>query len=184
GSPNRTHGAPLAFPSCNPPTQSSGFLTVGSPDANGVGANSTGFALFKAIPGNSATPADEADVQVQVSILDVRNKAGRADYTGQVELDSPVQITDRLNGTSGSQPATGQPIQFPVTVGCAAPISTTVGSTCSATTTFDAVVPGSVPEGKRSIWDVGQVVVNDGGSDGLVSTGPNPVFERQGVFIP
>jgi len=31
---------------------------------------------------------------------------------------------------------------------------------------------------------VGQVVVNDGGSDGLVSTGPNTVFERQGVFIP
>jgi ABC-type phosphate transport system substrate-binding protein len=182
--PNRTHGAPLAFPSCNPPTQSSGFLTVGSPDANGAAANSAGFALFKAIPGNSATPADEADVQVQVNILDVRNKAGLADYTGQVQLDSTVQITDRLNGTSGSQPGTGQSIPFPVTVGCTTTASASVGSTCSISTTFDAVVPGSVPEGKRSIWELGQVVVNDGGSDGLVSTGPNTVFERQGVFIP
>ena len=41
--PNRTHGPPLAFPSCNPPVQSSTSLTVGSPDANGAGANSVGF---------------------------------------------------------------------------------------------------------------------------------------------
>src|SRR5687768_3613765 len=32
--PNRTHGPPLAFPSCNPPVQSSNSLTIGSPDAN------------------------------------------------------------------------------------------------------------------------------------------------------
>ena len=33
--PNRTHGPPLASPSCNPPAQSSDHLTVGAPDANG-----------------------------------------------------------------------------------------------------------------------------------------------------
>jgi len=38
--PNRTHGTPLAFPSCNPPVQASNFLTVGTPDANGAGAHS------------------------------------------------------------------------------------------------------------------------------------------------
>ena len=27
--PNRTHGPPLAFPSCNPPVQSSSSLTIG-----------------------------------------------------------------------------------------------------------------------------------------------------------
>src|SRR4051794_25693189 len=36
---NRTHGAPLASPSCNPPVQTSNSLTVGSPDANGAAAN-------------------------------------------------------------------------------------------------------------------------------------------------
>ena len=30
---NRTHGPPLAFPSCNPPVPGSSFLTVGTPDA-------------------------------------------------------------------------------------------------------------------------------------------------------
>ena len=43
---------------------------------------------------------------------------------------------------------------------------------------------GLVPEGKRSIWEFGQVTVNDGGADGLVSTGPNTVFAKQGIFIP
>ena len=37
-SPNRTHGPPLAHPSCNPPTQRSSVLTIGTPDANGFTA--------------------------------------------------------------------------------------------------------------------------------------------------
>ena len=44
--PNRTHGAPLAFPSCNPPVQTSNSLTIGSPDANGAGANSSSYILL------------------------------------------------------------------------------------------------------------------------------------------
>ena len=34
-SANAAHGAPLAAPSCNPPTPSSDHLTVGTPDGNG-----------------------------------------------------------------------------------------------------------------------------------------------------
>ena len=33
---DRTHGPPLAFPSCASPAQTSGNLTVGTPDANGA----------------------------------------------------------------------------------------------------------------------------------------------------
>ena len=40
---NRTHGPPLAFPSCNPPVPSSNFVTVGTPDANGAPGKSQGF---------------------------------------------------------------------------------------------------------------------------------------------
>src|SRR5690242_20853895 len=47
GTPNRTHGAPLAFPSCNPPVQASSYLTVGTPDANGAPSNSIGSILLK-----------------------------------------------------------------------------------------------------------------------------------------
>jgi hypothetical protein len=60
----------------------------------------------------------------------------------------------------------------------------TIGSTCSATTTADAVVPGAVLEGRRSIWEFGKVQVFDGGSDGVVSTTPNTLFADQAVFVP
>src|SRR5215218_5849105 len=43
---NRTHGAPLAFPSCAPPVQTSNYLTMGEPTANGSTANSVGFVLL------------------------------------------------------------------------------------------------------------------------------------------
>jgi hypothetical protein len=52
-------------------------------------------------------------------------------------------------------------------------------------TTMDAVMPGAVPEGKRSVWQLGQVTVNDGGPDGQAATdGGNTLFAQQGIFIP
>ena len=73
--PNRTHGPPLAFPSCNPPVQSSTAVTVGTPDANGAAANSEGnvkLEVFVGVPG----PPDDSDVIITSSITDVRCKAG------------------------------------------------------------------------------------------------------------
>jgi hypothetical protein len=71
-----------------------------------------------------------------------------------------------------------------VTVPCAATASTSAGATCSVTSTFNAILPGAVVEGARAVWDMSQVEVRDGGSDGVASTGPNGVFARQGVFVP
>jgi hypothetical protein len=45
-------------------------------------------------------------------------------------------------------------------------------------------MPGAIKEGRRSIWQLGQVVVYDGGLDGDTATAPNTVFARQGIFIP
>ena len=45
-------------------------------------------------------------------------------------------------------------------------------------------MPGVILETRRSIWQMGQVTVNDGGADGDVQTGPNTIFAKQGVFIP
>ena len=64
--PNRQHGAPLAFGSCAPPLQSSSALTVGTPDANGKGAASTGFLLLDVRVGDPSTTVDEADVGLSV----------------------------------------------------------------------------------------------------------------------
>ena len=50
-SPNAQHGPPLAHPSCNPPTQQSGTLTVGTPDANGFASSSVASVRFAVRPG-------------------------------------------------------------------------------------------------------------------------------------
>jgi hypothetical protein len=71
-----------------------------------------------------------------------------------------------------------------VTVPCTVTPASAAGSNCSVQTSADAVVPGSITEGDRSVWAIGQVEVFDGGSDGLASTEPNTLFADQGLFIP
>ena len=181
--PNRTHGPPLAFPSCTAPVLESGQLTVGSPDANGQAANASGFLSYGVVVG-APGGADDSDVSFKVSLTDVRVQGSLADYTGQLQARPQIRITDRLNGPATNEPATGNEVELPVTVPCTTTGDTTVGSTCAITTTFDAVTPGAVPEGKRSIWALDQARVYDGGADGLVSTAPNTLYARQGVFIP
>ena len=134
-SPNREHGPPLAFGSCAQPQQSSQDLTVGTPDANGQAAASVGFLRLATLTGNPATPADEADVAVSLSITDVRESAGLADYTGEVTAALSVRLTDR------DGPATTEDFPFQIAAPCAG-TATAAGSTCSATTTFEAIVPG------------------------------------------
>jgi hypothetical protein len=182
--PNRTHGEPLDSPSCNPPVQESGHLTVGTPDANGRTANSVGFARFAVDPGDPLSSTDEADVALSFDLTDVRTMGDLLDYTGELQASAVVRITDRNNGTgSGAGTVTDFPYVF--TVSCSATTNTSVGSTCSTATTADALVPGTIKEGKRSIWQLGQFQVLDGGADGQASTaGDNTPFARQGIFVP
>jgi hypothetical protein len=185
--PNRTHGAPLAFGSCNPPSQASSNLTIGTPDANGKGANARASVLFGVAPGNPSTPADEAEVGIVVGITDIRNRSGLSDYTGQLQLVADLRITDRDNasGPGGVGSATVQDTPLSATISCAPTTSDTVGSDCNLSTTVDALFPGAVKEGRRAVWQLGQVRVNDGGPDGLASTASgNTLFLDQGVFIP
>ena len=60
-------------------------------------------------------------------------------------------------------------------VPCSSTAATTAGSTCALATSLDALTPGAVPEGKRSIWALGQVEVDDANG---------APFMRQGVFVP
>jgi hypothetical protein len=188
--PNRVHGPPDlpggANPdqSCNPPAQTSSQLTVGSPDAwPGTQANAVAAVTIAAITGNPATQADEADARYVIDIKDVRKRSDLTDYTGQLQVASSLRITDKDNGPS--ETGTVQDIaNYTVTVPCAATGLTDVGSTCALNTTVDALVPGTVKEGRRAMWTLGQVRVNDGGPDGVVSTTPNTLFLVQGVFVP
>jgi hypothetical protein len=141
------------------------------------------LARLVVVPGNPNTPADDADVRLTVSLTDVRKSTDLSDYTGELQLTPRLRVTDRYNGPSQSEPATTQDGLFPVTVPCAATPSA-AGGTCSVSTTFDAVVPGAVPEGKRSVWALDALELTDGGADGIAATAPNTLFARQGVFVP
>ena len=108
-----------------------------------------------------------------------------SDYGGELRVEPFVQITDRFNGPSQSEPATAEANPYPFTVPCAATADTSTGGACSLTSSFNAIVPGSVVEGKRAIWELNEVDVFDGGADGQASTAfDNTLFARQGVFVP
>jgi hypothetical protein len=189
---NRTHGAPLAFGSCASPVQSSSVLTIGSPDANGFAANSTGFVLLAVLAGDSGNTVDDADVNVTVSITDVRNRPSGSDYTGRLLAEASLRITDRDNAPETPETGTVQSLPFQLPVDCTATGSTTIGSACNLSTTVDAVIPGAVPEGQRSIWELGQIAVKDAGPNGTGYAGCPPTcgdgdeatFMRQGFFTP
>ena len=189
--PNSTHGAPLAFPSCNPPVQASNYLTIGSPDANGAPANGVAFVLLK-VKTNSPE-----DVQIQSTGFDIRclpataatvcgtaNAADGPDYTGGLQGNATIRISDHYNGASLTDAATVVDIPFPVNGTCASTASTSIGSTCTVNTTANAVVVGSVKDAQRGVVEIGQLQIFDGGADGNVTTTDNTLFSVQGIFIP
>ena len=173
GSPNRTHASPLSYSSCTPPGQTSGSLTFGTPDVNGVASNSTGFAKVTAcLPPSCAN----SDLNIDFQLTDVRCKAGvspctsanaaaGADYSGQLQLRLAHRITDKDNpppaGGSGAGTTTDNP--FNVTVPCANTADTGIGATCSIATSANAVNPTSVKSAMRTIWALNQLQVLDGG---------------------
>ena len=198
-SANSVHAPPLAFPSCNPPVQTSTYLTVGTPDANGQAANSVGSVRITAIPGNPSTPANEADIALSASVTDVRcmhltlcaSTIPGAAYQGELDVQASVQITDRDSRGSAIGPSTFSPkdryitdpfLHFPAS--CAQTDDPSVGSTCLGATTLNAVVPGAVQEGQRAIWELGQIQVFDGGADGVAQASDAKLFMDQGVFVP
>jgi hypothetical protein len=180
--PNSTHGAPLSSPSCNPPVPVSDYLTVGTADSNGKPTKSNGSLLAEVQAGNPATAEDEADVKLTFSLKDVRLKSDLSDYTGDLTVEQIARITDKNNGYGGGT-ATTQDLAYNFTVPCAATSDTTIGSSCDLATTADTLVPGTVREGKRGVWQLGRLAVFHGSSNGA----PTPdfrLFEVQGIFVP
>jgi hypothetical protein len=183
----------LAFPSCNPPVQTSNSLTVGTPDANGAAANSVSFILLK-VKGTSPE-----DVLITSNGTDIRCKAGVAaavcssantadgpDYSGQLQGNAQIRISDHYNGPGLNEAATVIDIPFPVTATCAnTAADPNVGGTCGVVTSANAVVVGSVKDLQRGVVEIQQLQINDGGTDGQVNTtADNTLFGVQGIFIP
>jgi Tol biopolymer transport system component len=207
-SPNHTHGPPLSFPSCSPPTPASQYLTVGTADSNGQPTKFIGSVKLTSQPGNAATLQSEADLLVHADMTDVRCKVNSnictsplSDYAGHLTVTMKARLTDRWSGESSPQPSNASlsygtvdfpfdlsqaPRESPISfdVPCGVTGDTTVGSTCSFNTSMNALAPDMVKEGKRAVWEIGQVHVYDGGEDGVTAEGDGTLFAVQGVFVP
>ena len=192
---NATHASPLTGPSCNPPVPNSSTVAIGP--------LSLAFARLIVLGSGQCAPFDSThcfpDVTIRINITDVRsggptgpdyNPAGTQDLTGSATVpdgNSPsnigdaIQITDAQNqlATDPTGPfdksATVTPLPFPVPVACTTTASTSVGSTCSAQTTANTVVGGSVVQNKRGVVEIGQLMILDQSTK---------AFEVQGIFIP
>jgi hypothetical protein len=190
-----THGGGLkdeagnALRACKDPEQVSGTLTIGTPDANGKAVNSIGKLTFKVVAGNPSTPADEADVKIDFNMTDVRLANGLGDYPGTMMMDLDSRMTDSNNGT-GSGPfneaGTTDEFWFKAPITCATTASTSIGSTCSMHTTADAVMPGMIKEGRRTMWEqADHPHIWDGGDDWNWATeDDNLVFATSGYYVP
>jgi hypothetical protein len=205
---NRTHGPALTGGSCNPALQESDVLTVGTLDANGFAARFGSFVKLTVCvngttgSGTCSTPSGMTvpDVRIESQSSDVRCRVMNAacpggsgsDYTGKIAVRIGLRITDKYNGTLNNDPGTSEVDFFKSPIQCTATADTTLGADCNILTSFNSVLPGAVPPGKRSNWAISQVQLRDAGPDGAgydgcppgCGNGDEKTFARQGIFIP
>jgi hypothetical protein len=193
---NRTHGAPLSYPSCAPPSQASAVLTVGSPDSNGHSASSVSQVKYRVI---ATTPED---VSVFIKVTDVLCRATNAacpggalsDFDGKLLVKATIRLTDRYNGSPLVEGATVQDLDIQIPIQCVAtPASSTTGGACQGTVSVNSLLPGVVGNTKRAIWQFEKLSVLDPGPNGTgfgagcpstCGDGDETVFMRPGVFAP
>ena len=122
-----------------------------------------------------------------MELKDVYDQPPLTDYTGELRVRTALRITDKLNTrTRADRERRPCPTRsLGATVPCTATADPDAGSNCNLLTTANTLVPGTVTAGKRSVWGLGQVQVDDGGADGDADTaGDNTLFMVQGVFVP
>ena len=183
-SPNRTHGPPLAFGSCNPVQPGSSHLTVGVGDGNPAFARSSGFvrmAVQVGVPG----PPDDSDVTIRFDLTNVMRASDLSEYTGELRTVLSVRRTDR-DPPGASPHSTTMDFPFAFDVPCApTPGSSLDGSTCSSLTSVNAVIPLAIEDAHLAVWELDTVHVYDGGLDEDADTeDDNSLFMTQGVFVP
>ena len=172
---------------------------MGTPDANGAPANSTGYVRFKVFPGAPGPPHD-TQIYLYLGLTDVRctglaqpcgpaNAQAGAEYTGELEVRVTLRITDTFNAVApggGTDHATmsDYALHLPMFLPCASTASTSIGATCNVATSLTNFVQGITPEGQRTVWEMSRVEVYDGGPDGDAATDDNTLFATQGILIP
>jgi hypothetical protein len=187
---NTTHGLP-DMPGGQNPDQSCTPATPTAAVAR-AGAQANGSAIIDVIPqpvGNPAFYPAESDVTFAVNVTDVRSgtptgpeynpNAGGPDLT----LAGRWRITDTYNGPSLGEAATVAELDFPVPVDCQPTADPGIGSTCTANTSANAIMPGAIRKGKSASIQFFRVRLNDAGADGVRGNGDDTIFEQEGVAV-
>ena len=89
--------------------------------------------------------------KLDLKITNVMKTSEGSDYAGELRLEVPVRITDRLNGAP-VDPGTVTDTSVFATVPCTPTADTTLGSACMLSTTVDTLVPNTLLEGWRAVW--------------------------------
>jgi WD40-like Beta Propeller Repeat len=181
---NRNHGAPLAYPSCNPPQPGSSYLTVGVGDGSPALARSTGSVRMDVQLGAPGAPED-SDVLLRFSLTNVMRASDLSEYTGELRTEVTVRRTDR-DGLGFAPHSTSMDFPFGFTVSCnPTPGSSLDASSCVSFTSVNAVIPLAVKDTNRAVWGLDKLRVYDGGPDHDAETeANNSLFMTQGVFVP
>ena len=182
--PNRTHGPPLAFPSCSPPQPGSSRLTIGIGDGSPAFARGAGSLRMDVAVGQPGPP-DDSDVHIAFRLTNVMRASDLSEYTGELRAELTVRLTDR-EPPGFSLWSTTVDAKFGFTVPCVpTPSSNLDASSCVLFTSANAVAPGAVKDTTRAMWALDKVRVYDGGPDGNAETDTgNSLFMTQGVFVP
>jgi hypothetical protein len=176
---NAKHAPPLASSSCTPPKPS--LLAV-------VGTSSQGSAQMTVVPGDSdPTNGNQANVSLTAALSDIQATGG-GDYnpnpTGaDLTAVTRLRFTDLANG-SGGVAATATEYDFRVPIDCTSTPDPSVGSTCSANTTANALVPGLIQEAQQAVVQAFRVRIDDSGANGIRGDSDDRIFATQGVFVP
>jgi hypothetical protein len=185
---NGQHSPPFSG-SCGPPSFAAGQVAH-------IGPQSVGLAQYTTTPGD-ANPfnGDQADLAVTVNLTDVRSgSAGGADYNpnaGGADLtaETRLRVTDtNSTGTPcGVYPTcAGSTVEtlFRVPVDCTSTADPSIGSSCSANTTADAITPGYISETKATVMQMFRVLLRDSGPNGVRGDSDDKLFSQQGYYVP
>jgi hypothetical protein len=178
---NGSHSPPLSGGACLPPVPTS----VGA----AFGPAASGSLTVTAVSGDPLTAQDEADFSLALTLSDIRTRGSGADYDpnpggADATLLARLRITDQANGASGRAPGTATEEDFSAPVDCVASSDTGTGSSCAANTSADALVPGTISEGRDSVLQVFRARVVDSGQNGVRGDSDDTLFAQQGIYVP
>jgi Tol biopolymer transport system component len=176
---NAKHAPPLATNSCNPPKPS--VLAA-------VGGSSQSSAQMTVVPGDTdPTNGNQANVAISASLTDIQSTAG-GDYNpnasgADLTAVTRLRLTDKANGYGGL-PATATEYDFKVPIDCSSTPDPSVGSTCSANTTANALMPSLIQEQRQTVVQAFRVRIDDSGANGIRGDSDDRIFATQGLFVP